>query len=51
MIFPSLEYALAVFTDPLVIGLIVLGTLVGVIVGALPGLSSSMAVDYGRKPP
>lgn len=41
---PNLDYALAVFTDPLVIGLIVLGTLIGVLVGALPGLSSSMAV-------
>jgi len=41
---PSLDYALAVFTDPMVIGLVVLGTLVGVLVGALPGLSSSMAV-------
>lgn len=41
---PNLEYALAVFTDPLVIGLVVLGTLIGVLVGALPGLSSSMAV-------
>lgn len=41
---PSLDYALAVFTDPLVIGLVVAGTLVGVLVGALPGLSSSMAV-------
>ena len=41
---PALEYALPVFTDPLVVGLIVLGTIVGVIVGALPGLSSSMAI-------
>jgi putative tricarboxylic transport membrane protein len=41
---PGLEYALPVFTDPFVIGLIVAGTLAGVIVGALPGLSSSMAV-------
>jgi putative tricarboxylic transport membrane protein len=41
---PGFEYALPVFTDPLVIGLIVLGTIGGVIVGALPGLSSSMAI-------
>jgi len=41
---PSLEYAVPVFTDPLVIALIVCGTLIGVVVGALPGLSSSMAV-------
>jgi len=41
---PGLEYALPVFTDPYVIGLIVIGTIAGVIVGALPGLSSSMAV-------
>lgn len=41
---PGLEIALAVFTDPLVIGLVVAGTLLGVLVGALPGLSSSMAV-------
>ena len=40
----ALEYALPVLTDPLVIGLIVGGTLVGVIIGALPGLSSSMGV-------
>jgi putative tricarboxylic transport membrane protein len=41
---PGLEYALPVFTDPYVIGLIVVGTIAGVVVGALPGLSSSMAV-------
>ncbi len=41
---PGFEYALPVLTDPFVIGLIVLGTLAGVLVGALPGLSSSMAV-------
>lgn len=41
---PGLEYALPVFTDPLVIGLIILGTVAGVVVGALPGLSSSMAI-------
>ena len=40
----ALEYALPVLTDPMVIGLIVGGTLVGVIIGALPGLSSSMGV-------
>jgi len=44
MNFPGLEYALPVFTDPMVIGLIIAGTLVGVVVGALPGLSSSMGV-------
>lgn len=41
---PGLEYAIPVFTDPFVIGLIIAGTIGGVIVGALPGLSSSMAV-------
>ena len=41
---PGLEYAIPVFTDPLVIGLIILGTIAGVVVGALPGLSSSMAI-------
>jgi len=41
---PGLEHAIPVFTDPFVIGLIVIGTIAGVIVGALPGLSSSMAV-------
>ena len=35
---------LDVVLDPLVLGLIVAGTLGGVLVGALPGLSSSMAV-------
>ena len=41
---PALEHALPVFTDPLVIGLVILGTIAGVVVGALPGLSSSMAI-------
>jgi putative tricarboxylic transport membrane protein len=41
---PGLEYALPVLTDPFVIGLIIAGTVAGVLVGALPGLSSSMAV-------
>ena len=40
----SLEYALPVLTDPIVIGLIVAGTVMGVVIGALPGLSSSMGV-------
>ena len=40
----GLEYALPVLTDPLVIGLIVAGTVGGVVIGALPGLSSSMGV-------
>ena len=40
----SLEYALPVITDPIVIGLIVAGTVMGVVIGALPGLSSSMGV-------
>jgi len=40
----GLEYALPVLTDPMVIGLIVAGTVVGVVIGALPGLSSSMGV-------
>jgi putative tricarboxylic transport membrane protein len=44
MALPGLEYALPVLTDPFVIGLIVIGTIAGVLVGALPGLSSSMAV-------
>jgi putative tricarboxylic transport membrane protein len=44
MDFPSLQYALPVLSDPFVLGLIVAGTVVGVLVGALPGLSSSMAV-------
>ena len=30
--FPSLEFAIPVFTDPTVIGLIVIGTIVGVVV-------------------
>jgi len=41
---PGIEFAGAIFADPVVIGLIVAGTLGGVLVGALPGLSSSMAV-------
>ncbi len=41
---PGLEYALPVLTDPMVLGLILAGTLIGVIIGALPGLSSSMGV-------
>ncbi|HXV59925.1 MAG TPA: tripartite tricarboxylate transporter permease [Vicinamibacteria bacterium] len=41
---PELELALSLMTDPLVIGLVIAGTLGGVLVGALPGLSSSMAV-------
>ena len=41
---PDLEIAVALVTDPVVVGLIVAGTLGGVLVGALPGLSSSMAV-------
>ncbi len=44
MALPGFEYALPVLTDPFVIGLIVVGTIAGVLVGALPGLSSSMAV-------
>ncbi|MBD08912.1 MAG: C4-dicarboxylate ABC transporter permease [Gammaproteobacteria bacterium] len=40
----GLEYALPILTDPIVIGLIIAGTLIGVIIGALPGLSSSMGV-------
>ena len=41
---PDLSLALALLTDPVILGLIVAGTLGGVLVGALPGLSSSMAV-------
>ena len=41
---PDLGVALALLTDPLVLALIVAGTLGGVVVGAMPGLSSSMAV-------
>ena len=41
---PNLGLALELVTDPLVLGLIVAGTIGGVLVGALPGLSSSMAV-------
>ena len=44
MALPSLEYLLPVLTDPFVLALIAGGTIVGVVVGALPGLSSSMAV-------
>ena len=40
----ALEVALQMVTDPFVISLIVAGTIGGVLVGALPGLSSSMAV-------
>ena len=41
---PDLGLALALVRDPVVLGLIVFGTIGGVLVGALPGLSSSMAV-------
>lgn len=41
---PDLELALQMVTDPSIVGLILAGTLGGVVVGALPGLSSSMAV-------
>ena len=41
---PNFEIALQLATDPLILGLIIAGTLGGVFVGALPGLSSSMAV-------
>ena len=41
---PSLELASTVLFDPLVLSLIVAGTIGGVLVGALPGLSSSMAI-------
>ena len=41
---PDLGLALTLVTDPVVLGLIALGTIGGVLVGALPGLSSSMAV-------
>lgn len=40
---PGLEVALQVITDPYIFGLIFVGTIGGVLVGALPGLSSSMA--------
>ncbi len=40
---PGLEVALQVITDPYILGLIFVGTIGGVLVGALPGLSSSMA--------
>jgi len=39
----SFGAALALFTDPYLIGLVLVGTVGGVIVGALPGLSSTMA--------
>ena len=39
---PAIAFAL--LTDPVVLGLIVAGTVAGVIIGALPGLSSSMGV-------
>jgi putative tricarboxylic transport membrane protein len=38
------NYLLAIITDPRLVGLIFAGTFIGVIVGALPGLSSSMAI-------
>ena len=41
---PDLSILWALVTDPVVVGLIIAGTLGGVLVGALPGLSSSMAV-------
>jgi len=41
---PDLSILFALVTDPVVVGLIIAGTLGGVVVGALPGLSSSMAV-------
>ena len=40
----GLGIALSLLTDPAVLGLIVAGTVAGVIIGALPGLSSSMGV-------
>jgi putative tricarboxylic transport membrane protein len=40
----TLNYLLNIFLNPDLIFLIFMGTLVGVIVGALPGLSSSMAI-------
>ena len=40
---PGLEVALQVIADPYVLTLIFVGTIGGVLVGALPGLSSSMA--------
>ena len=43
--FPAgFDFAVSALSDPFVIGLIALGTLTGVLVGALPGLSSSMAI-------
>ncbi len=41
---PDFQYAWMVLSDPTVIALIFAGTFIGVVVGALPGLSSSMAV-------
>ena len=41
---PDLALLFDIVTDPWILGLIVAGTLGGVLVGALPGLSSSMAV-------
>lgn len=40
----GLNIAFSLLTDPVVLGLIVAGTVAGVIIGALPGLSSSMGV-------
>ncbi|MDE0362665.1 MAG: tripartite tricarboxylate transporter permease, partial [Rhodospirillaceae bacterium] len=40
----GLSIAFSLLTDPVVLGLIVAGTVAGVIIGALPGLSSSMGV-------
>jgi len=40
----GLSYLLAIITDPRLVGLIFAGTFIGVIIGALPGLSSSMAI-------
>lgn len=40
-----LEYLLAPFENPLLIAYIALGTLLGVYVGAIPGLSGTMAVS------
>ena len=41
---PELELSYHILLDPLVLTLIVAGTIGGVLVGALPGLSSSMAI-------
>ena len=40
----GLGIAFSLLSDPVVLGLIVAGTVAGVIIGALPGLSSSMGV-------